>query len=398
VQSFPRARTPGWLWLVAAMTAVGPISIDMYLPGFPDIEREFGVDGVENTMGAYLLGVAFGQLVYGPLSDRFGRKPPLYVAFVLYALGALACALASSLDMLTIARVVQALGGCAGMVIGRAIVRDRSDVSESARAFSTLAMIVSVGPVIAPAAGGVVVAAFGWRATFVFQAAVGVGLLLAMHALLREVRSPEAAQGRPTSALRVYGALLRDRVLVGHALIAGFGMGAMFGYVSGAPTVLIERYGMSAHAFGSLIALNGGAFFVASRLNIRALTTSTPERVLKGYVWAPLVLSVALLLVSLATRAPLWAFVPLQLAFFVSVGCINPNAFALALARHGAQAGAASALMGALQSVIAMTAGFAVAYFNDGEPATLAALMTVGAALVVVSYLWVAPRNEALAR
>jgi DHA1 family bicyclomycin/chloramphenicol resistance-like MFS transporter len=151
---------------------------------------------------------------------------------------------------------------------------------------------------------------------------------------------------------------------------------------------------LSAHAFGSLIALNGGAFFVASRLNIRALRTSTPERVLQRFIWAPFALSVALLLVSLLTSTPLWAFVPLQLAFFVSVGCINPNAFALALARHGAQAGAASALMGALQSVIAMTAGFAVAYFNDGEPATLAEIMTVGGALVVVSYLWVAPRER----
>jgi DHA1 family bicyclomycin/chloramphenicol resistance-like MFS transporter len=158
--------------------------------------------------------------------------------------------------------------------------------------------------------------------------------------------------------------------------------------------VLIERYGLSARAFGSLIALNGGAFFIASRLNIRALRTSTPERVLRRFIWAPFALSVGLLLVSLSSRPPLWTFVPLQLAFFVSVGCINPNAFALALARHGAQAGAASALMGALQSVIAMTAGFAVAYFNDGEPATLAGIMLAGGALVVVSYSWVRPKPE----
>jgi MFS transporter, DHA1 family, multidrug resistance protein len=384
------ARTPRWLWLVAAMTAVGPISIDMYLPGFPDIEREFGVDGVENTMGAYLLGVALGQLVYGPVSDRFGRKPPLYAAFALYAIGALACALSVSLDMLTISRVVQALGGCAGMVIGRAIVRDRSDVSDAARAFSTLAMIVSVGPVIAPAGGGLVVAAFGWRATFVFQAALGVALLIAMHALLEEAAAPDAAHPQQPSALRAYGALLRDRALVGYALVAGFGMGAMFGYVSGAPTVLIERYGLSAHAFGALIALNGGAFFIASRLNIRALRTSTPERVLRRYIWAPLALSGTLLLVCELTNPPLWAFSPLQLAFFVAVGCLNPNAFALALARHGAQAGAASALMGALQSVIAMASGFAVAHVNDGDPATLAALMTMGAAFMLTSYFWVA--------
>ena len=188
-----KRRVPGWLMLVAAMTAVGPVSIDMYLPGFPAIEREFGQRGVEGTMAAYLLGVAFGQLFYGPLSDRFGRKPPLYAGFTLYSIGALGCALASSMSMLTIARVVQALGGCAGMVIGRAIVRDRSDLNEAARAFSTLAMIVALGPVIAPAGGGIVVTAFGWRATFVFQAALGVAFMIAMHWVLQDTRDRSAA-------------------------------------------------------------------------------------------------------------------------------------------------------------------------------------------------------------
>ncbi|HSJ42029.1 MAG TPA: MFS transporter, partial [Xanthobacteraceae bacterium] len=157
---------PRWLLLVAAMAAVGPVSIDMYLPGFPAIEREFGVRGVETTMAAYLVGIAVSQLFYGPISDRFGRKPPLYFGFALYAIGAAGCALAGSMYALTLLRVVQALGGSAGFVIGRAIVRDRCQPHEAARAFSLLMMIVALGPVFAPVAGGFVVTHFGWRATF----------------------------------------------------------------------------------------------------------------------------------------------------------------------------------------------------------------------------------------
>jgi MFS transporter, DHA1 family, multidrug resistance protein len=384
-----RRRVPGWLMLVAAMTAVGPVSIDMYLPGFRAIERDFGQRGVEATMAAYLLGVAFGQLFYGPLSDRFGRKAPLYAGFTLYSIGALGCALASSMSMLTIARVVQALGGCAGMVIGRAIVRDRSDLNEAARAFSTLAMIVALGPVVAPAGGGIVVTAFGWRATFVFQAALGVVLMVAMHWVLQDTRDRSAAAPLSiASAIRGYARLLRDRALVGYALIGGFGMGAMFSYVTGAPTVLTQRYALSPQQFGWLIGLNGLAFLTASRLNIAALHTMTPEAVLARYVRLPLILGAMLLAGSLLWSTPLWFVVALQLSFFVSVGRANPNATALALAPHGREAGAASALMGALQSLVGAAAGVAVAIFNDGEVATLAAIMTVGAACSVACYLW----------
>jgi MFS transporter, DHA1 family, multidrug resistance protein len=383
--------------LVAAMTAVGPVSIDMYLPGFREIEREFGQRGVEGTMAAYLVGVAFGQLFYGPLSDRFGRKPPLYAGFALYSIGALACALASSMSMLTIARVVQALGGCAGMVIGRAIVRDRSDVTEAARAFSTLAMIVALGPVAAPAAGGMVVEAFGWRATFLFQAALGLALVIAMHSVLKDARDRSAATPLSiASAVRGYGRLLRDRTLVGYTLIGGFCMGAMFSYVTGAPTVLTHQYALSPRQFGWLIGLNGIAFLTASRLNIAALHTLTPQAVLARYVRLPLILGTTLLAVSLFSPPPLWLVVGLQLSFFVSVGRVSPNVSALALAPHGREAGAASALMGALQSLVATAAGVAVAIFNNGEVATLAAIMTTGAACSLACYLWVTKERLAV--
>jgi DHA1 family bicyclomycin/chloramphenicol resistance-like MFS transporter len=377
------------------MAAVGPVSIDMYLPGFPAIEREFGVRGVETTMAAYLVGLAISQLFYGPISDRFGRKPPLYFGFALYALGAAGCALATSLPSLTLMRVVQALGGSAGFVIGRAIVRDRCEPHEAARAFSLLMMIVALGPVLAPAAGGLVVTHLGWRATFVFQAALGVALLAATHFALRESR-PESSivPLHIASVLRTYLRLGADRTLIGYSLVGGFGMGALFTYVTGAPTVLTNRYDLSAQQFGLLIGLNGFAFMTASRLNMIALRTIGPREVLARYVWLPLMLGGALFLITWLWHVPLWMIVALQLTFFVTVGRVTPNVAALAMAPHGKEAGAASALMGALQSALAMLSGFAVATFNDGSVSTLAAIMTVGGALTWISYLWARGASE----
>jgi len=388
---------PRWLLLVAALAAVGPVSIDMYLPGFPAIEREFGVRGVETTMAAYLVGIAVSQLFYGPISDRFGRKPPLYFGFALYAIGAAGCALAGSMPALTLLRVVQALGGSSGFVIGRAIVRDRCEPHEAARAFSLLMMIVALGPVFAPVAGGFVVTHFGWRATFVFQTALGVALFAATHFLLRESR-PESTV-KPlnlANVLRTYVRLGKDRLLVGYSLVGGFGMGALFSYVTGAPTVLTHRYDLSPQQFGALIGLNGLAFMTASRLNMIALRTMSPRDVLARYVWMPLVIGVALLTLTSLWPIPLWMLVALQLSFFVTVGRVTPHVAALALAPHGAEAGAASALMGALQSALAMAAGFAVATFNDGTVSTLAAIMTAGGALALGSYFWAnaAPHSQ----
>jgi DHA1 family bicyclomycin/chloramphenicol resistance-like MFS transporter len=386
---------PRWLLLVAAMAAVGPVSIDMYLPGFPAIEREFGVRGVETTMAAYLVGIAVSQLFYGPISDRFGRKPPLYFGFALYALGAAGCAVAASMPALTLLRVVQALGGSAGFVIGRAIVRDRCEPHEAARAFSLLMMIVALGPVIAPAAGGLVVTHFGWRATFVFQAALGLALLAATHFALRESRPESTITSlNIASVMRTYMRLGADRTLIGYSLVGGFGMGALFTYVTGAPTVLTQRYGLSPQQFGLLIGLNGFAFMTASRLNMIALRTLGPREVLARYVWLPLFLGGALFLLTALWPMPLWMVVALQLSFFVTVGRVTPNVAALALAPHGKEAGAASALMGALQSALAMLSGFAVATFNDGTVSTLAGIMTVGGALTWGSYLWARGPSE----
>jgi Bcr/CflA subfamily drug resistance transporter len=265
-------RLPGWLWLVAAMTAIGPVSIDMYLPGFPLIEQEFGTGGVERTMAVYLFGIAISPLIYGPLSDRFGRKPPLYFSFTLYTAGSVGCMLAGSMEQLLLMRIVQALGAGAGFAIGRAIVRDRCEPHETARVFSLLMLIFSLGPILAPGVGGLIIGWWGWRSAFVFQVVMGLSVLLLMHRALDESRNPaHVVQLSIRGVAGSYWRLLGDRSFVGYALIGGFGMGTTFSYVTGASNVISSSYGLSPQSLGLLLGLNGFAFMLASRLNTLAL-------------------------------------------------------------------------------------------------------------------------------
>jgi DHA1 family bicyclomycin/chloramphenicol resistance-like MFS transporter len=376
------------------MSAVAPFTIDMYLPGFPAIELEFAEQGVERTMAAYLVGVTVGQLVYGPISDRFGRKPPLYFGFILYALGAIGCAMANSMSMLIIMRILQALGACAGLVIGRAIVRDRCQPHEAARAFATLMAIVALGPILAPMLGGWVVTAVGWRGVFVFQALLGVALLIMMHTLMNESLPPGSVLTlHPGDIARRYARLIADPVLVGYSLVGGFGMGAMFCYVTGAPTVMAESFGLSPQQFGWMLGLNGLAFMAASRINVLSLRKRGPKEVLRSAMFWPIGVASIFALLAYLLSLPIWAVICLQLTFFVSTARTFPHSSALALAPHGKEAGAASAMMGSLQSFIATFAGIAVAIFNDGTVPTLAMLMIGSTLLAALSFLWVGRRQ-----
>jgi DHA1 family bicyclomycin/chloramphenicol resistance-like MFS transporter len=388
-------RMPGWLVLIGAMSALGPFSIDMYLPGFPVIEREFAEVGVERTMATYLLGIALGQLVYGPVSDRFGRKPPLYFGLTLYVLGAVGCAIATTMTMLMLMRVLQAIGACAPLVIGRAVVRDRCEPHEAARAYSTLMLIVSLGPIIAPTLGGWVITISGWRAVFVFQGAGGVVLIIAMHMMLTESRdSAHVVPLRLSTVLAGYGRLFKARKFIGYSLVGGFAMAGLFCFVTGSPLVMSQVFSLTPQQFGWMIGLNGIAFISASQLNIHALQTSTPGQVLARAVWWPLLFTSGLTLASFALSLPLWAVIVLQFCFFISVGRTNPNVSALALAPYSREAGAASALMGSLQSALGMFAGVLVSIFSNGTVFRLSLLMTGCALMSALSYVWVGERRR----
>jgi MFS transporter, DHA1 family, multidrug resistance protein len=380
---------PGWLKLIGIMSAIGPVSIDLYVPGFPAIEADLHEHGVARTMASYLFGIAIGQLFCGPLSDRFGRKPPLYFGFAIYTLGAIGCSLATSMTMLIVCRVVQALGGCSAIVIGRAIVRDRCEPQDAARAFTMLMTIVSVAPILAPVAGGWIVTAVGWRATFVVQAALGFVVLTAMHFMLKESRNPEHVQPLAImSTLRTYARMAADRAFLGYCAITACIMAAMFCYVSGAPTALTQAYGLTPEKFGWLVGLNGVAFMSASRLNLRALHRHTPDVILRRCIWAPVSFAAVLVVLNLILQPPVWAVIGLQFAFFVMCGRIMPNVTALALAGHARDAGSASALMGSLQSVGPTLSGLAVAQFNTRTLPPLFGLMTCCAGGAWLAFLY----------
>ena len=241
--------------ILSALVAFAPMSIDMYLPALPSLERYFatGTASVQHTLASFFLGLTVGQLLYGPIADRYGRKPPLYFGLALYVLVSAGCALVPSIGSLIVLRFLQALSGCVGMVVARAVVRDLYDHQESARVYSVLLMVMGIAPIVAPLAGGYLLAWLGWRSIFWVLALFGVACLIAVKAALPETIPRNMPRVPLSAALTNYASLLADRRYLGYALSGGFGQAGMFAYISGSPFVLIDLYGVPAHYYGWLL-------------------------------------------------------------------------------------------------------------------------------------------------
>lgn len=387
----PAPHSFGWLVLLAALTGIGPIAIDLYLPAFSRIQAELGA-GIEETLAAYMFGVAIGQLVYGPVSDRFGRKAPLYVALLVYVVGSLGCAWASSMQMLVVSRFLQALGGCAGVVIARAIVRDRCEAQEAARVFSTLILITAVAPIVAPLLGSAMTTTLGWRSLFKIQAAFGAVLLVLVHAYLAD----DSARGRSlqlNAVFATYKDLLLQRGFIGHALIGACSIGMIFCYIASAPTVLMASYGLNATQLALIMGLNGLSFVIASQFNLRRLRRHTPGILLARAVWVPVIFAGLTVVANWSAPTELWLLVLLQIGIFVGAGHIVPNATAQSLAEQGRRAGAASALLGSIQSLGSTLAGAAMGFFSSGGVHAMSLLMLIGALIMLIAQRWVAQHD-----
>lgn len=386
-----RAHFPGWLLLLGALTAIGPLSIDMYLPAF--VAMAEGLSGsrgeIERTLPMFLAGLAIGQLVYGPISDRFGRRPPLMVGLGIYVLGSLGCALASDVSTLTAFRLVQALGGGVGMVVARAVIRDRLDPQASARAISKLMLVMGLAPILAPLAGGWMLEVASWRGIFVVQAIFGAICLAWGFAALVESRPLHSVQPlRLLGALRVYAELATDRRFLLPTLCGGLGMGGMFAYIAGSPFVLIAMYGVDASDYGWIFGFNALGLIAASQLNGYWLRRFTPMTVLRYSSFVPALAGVGLLLMSLSGPPPLSILVTGLFVYVASLGAITPNTAAIAMAPHGRAAGAASALLGSLSFTIGMVAGLAVSLLEGRGVLPMAGVMAVCGLLSSVAGRW----------
>ena len=371
--------------ILGALSAFGPLAIDFYLPGFPAMAQAFATDEkhIQLTLAVYFLGLSIGQLVYGPIADRFGRRVPLLVGVGLFTAASFACAFAPSLDWLIGARFVQALGGCAGMVLSRAIVSDKCDAVGSAKVFSQLMLVMGLAPILAPMLGGLLVNLYGWQAIFIVLTCFSAMASLAVALGLPESLPANVPRQPLSGALRQYGRLLKDREYLGHALTGGIAMAGMFAYIAGSPFVFIQLYGVPAEHYGWLFGSNAAGFILVAQVNARLLAKRGPAFLLSRMVWLYLAAGLTLLGISALHTEQLW---PLLIPLFIciaSLGCIIPNASACAMSGQGARAGSASALLGCLQFSVAAAAAWLVGVLHDGSAMPMAMVISLCGILAV---------------
>ncbi|GAB7532572.1 multidrug effflux MFS transporter [Pseudomonas sp. 3A(2025)] len=382
---------PRIILILGALSAFAPLAIDFYLPGFPAMAIAFGTDEkhVQLTLASYFLGLSIGQLLYGPAADRFGRRKPLLVGVSLFSLASLACAFAPNLEWLIAARFVQALGGCAGMVVSRAIVSDTCDAVGSAKVFSQLMLVMGLAPILAPMLGGVMVNAYGWQSIFLALTLFSGACLIAVTRGLPESLSVDK-RAPLSGALKQYFSLLGDRVFIGYALSGGIAMAGMFSYIAGSPFVFIKLYGVPAEHYGWLFGMNAAGFILVAQVNARLLRRFGPAWLLSRGILVYLAAALTVLCISLLRTEQLW---PLLVPLFVclaSLGCIIPNASACAMNGQGRRAGSASALLGCLQFSVAAGASSLVGVLHDGTATPMTLVISLCAAVAVTVSIYTA--------
>ena len=337
-------------------------------------------------------------MFYGPLSDRFGRKPPLYFGLALYTLASVLCFFAPDVNTLIFARFLQGLGGCAGMVIGRAVVRDRMGAAGSAKAFSMLMLVMGLAPILALIIGGEVLKLWGWRVIFGGLAAFGLFCLLSMHYTMEETLDRhKAAPLHLSRTLKQYGNLLCDRQFLSYSLSGGLMQATMFAYITGSPFVLIELHGIKPENFGWIFGSNAIGLIAASQINARLLAKHTSDAILGRAFWLPAVLC---LFITILLTFGIDYFPLLLLGFFgclASYGFISPNASAIALSQQGKQAGVASALMGTLQFCLGIIAGISMSLWHDGTALPLMTVMSICTISALLLHRYIArPEHDRL--
>lgn len=357
--------------VLGLITAVGPFAIDMYLPALPSMGQSLGAStgAVQMSLMAYFIVIGICQLFYGPLSDIVGRKLPIYGGLIIFTVGSIGCALAPNIEILIGFRVVQAFGACAGMVIPRAIVRDLYTGHDATRLMSLLMLTVSISPILAPLTGSFVIAAFGWRGVFaVLTIAAVLALILAVTQLKETREDHHRADSTWRGAFSAYGLLLRDGEFIGLVLVGALGVSSFFVYLGSASFVLINHYGLSPKLFSLCFALNAASFFGFSQLTgVLTQRFGLPPVVriaAAGFALAMIVLA----LVFAAGIDNLFALMAPLFIGYGFLGLVIPTTAVLALEHHGAIAGTASALMGALQMIIGSAVMALAGLFANGMP------------------------------
>ena len=383
--------------LLGLITAVGPFAIDIYLPALPTLGASLHASpaAVQMSLTVFFMIIGVCQLFYGPISDVFGRKPPIYAGLVIFAIGSVGCALAPTIEVLIGFRALQAFGACAGMVIPRAIVRDLYTGHEAARLMALLMLVMSVSPILAPLAGSLVISIWSWREVFAVLAVVAVACLVMTVVQLPETHPAERRLGKNLgNAFGSYGALLRDPVFTGLAVVSGFGLATFFVFIGSAPFVYIEYFGLTPTQFSLCFALNAASFFAMSQLTARLSARFGLAPLIRGSVIAVTVFLAALAISTLWIDS-LAVMMTLLFIGFGFLGLLLPAAGVLSLEDHGAVAGSASALLGAIQMIVAAVSMTVVGVFADHTPAPMLIGIALCAVAAMLTTLWTLRRLPA---
>ena len=391
-QQSTQQYSTAWIMLLALLTSLGPLSIDMYLPALPQMASDFGVSTqmVANTLPAYFLGLALGQLIYGPLSDRIGRKKPLYFGLLLYIVASMLCVFATSEWSLIAARILQAVGGCVGVVIARAAIRDRLDMQASAQAFASMMIVMGIAPIIAPSLGAMVLRFFTWHAVFVFLTLMGVICLLCVHFFFKESLAPERRLKLNINQVgSLYAVIFTDRSFRWPMLAGCFSGGVLFCYISSSASVLMDDYGLNQQQFAYAFGINAFGIMLFSTLNKKLAHQFSVLGRLKIGGTIQLIGAAILFIAGLMGQIPLWMVLSGMFLAVAGIGFTGPNAMALAMSEQGSRAGTASAIMGSMQFACGLLGGVILNFliWNALLNMALVMLMFVAVTLLAIKQL-----------
>ncbi|TDO98835.1 multidrug effflux MFS transporter [Marinomonas balearica] len=366
--------------ILGLLSAIGPFAIDMYLPALPKIGQTFmvGIQDVQLSLTAFLIAQGVSQLFYGPISDKVGRKPPLYVGMGIFLLATIGCVYAASLEMLIAFRFLQGIGAAAGIVVARAIVRDLYRGIDATKMMSLLMLVFGVSPILAPLVGSSVIALSGWRTVFVIIAiCAALGLILIYFGLnesySREKREAVPHQG---STLGSYLVLLKDSQYMGIVLASSFALANFFVFLANSPFVLIEHYQLTETQYGLAFGLNAAVFFCSAQMNARLCQKFGIENIIKGGIWVSTLTMATMAFGYLAGLDSLFFFMGLYMIASASVALVIPTTSIMAMENHGHIAGTASALLGTLQIAVGPTFVALLGPYMDSEPLPMILAMT----------------------
>ena len=377
-------KVPFLIFILGALTAVSPFSIDLYLPAFRQISEQLNTtpERVAFTLSSYFIGLALGQLFYGPFLDRFGRKPPLLWGLGLYILASAACFFSNSIDSLIAFRLLQALGGCAAQVASMAMVRDFYPPQEGARVFSKLMLLLSVSPLFAPTVGALIVTVFGWRAVFFFLSAVVLLITLVVHFFLPEGHEADPSISlNPKSILRDQISILKDHQFFSYAFAGAFSFSGLFGYLGGASPLFMGTFGVNANTFGMIFAGLSVGVIGGGQVNIFLTHHFSSERIFRTALYTQTLIALFFVLGSCLNWFNLVSTLSILFLFLSCVGLTLPNATSLALAPFERNAGTAAALLGFLQMGTGALASAGFGFLPFSPLISISLLLAIGSVI-----------------